>query len=66
MNLEKDRLLTVRQVAEILQSSETHVYRKISKKCENPIPHIKFEKSVRIRESDLQKWIEEYKKGCTK
>ena len=51
-----DKILTVAEVAAYLQLNRSTVYYMIQRK---QIPHLKIGKSVRIRESDLLKWIEE-------
>lgn len=50
-----DKLLTIPQVAAILQISKAKIYN-LAKK--NKIPHIKIEKNIRIRESELIKWLQ--------
>ena len=51
-----DKILTVPEVAKYLKLDKSTVYYMIQRK---QIPHLKIGKSVRIRESDLLKWIEE-------
>ena len=50
-----DRVLTVPQVAQYLQISKSKIYYLISRK---QMPHIRLGRNVRIRESDLLKWLE--------
>ncbi len=51
-----DPILTVRQVAEYLQISKSKIYYLIQRK---EIPCIRLNRNVRIRLSDLKKWIDE-------
>ena len=51
-----DRILTVPEVAEYLKMSKSKLYLLIQQK---KIPHIRIGRNVRIRESDLQEWIEQ-------
>ena len=51
----EDRVLTVPQVAEYLQISKAKIYYLVQRK---EIPHIRINRNVRIRESDLKKWLE--------
>ena len=50
-----DTIMTIPQVAAYLQISKSKIYYLVSKKR---IPHIKLGRNVRIRESDLIKWLE--------
>ncbi len=50
-----DRILTVPQVAIYLQISKSKIYYLISRR---QIPHIRLGRNVRIRESDLGRWLE--------
>ncbi len=50
-----DRILTVPQVAVYLQISKSKIYYLISRR---QIPHIRLGRNVRIRESDLTRWLE--------
>ncbi len=54
MNLYDDRILTVRQVSEYLQISKSKIYYMISRK---QMPALRIGKNVRVRESDLQQWL---------
>ncbi len=56
MNLNDDPILTVRQVAEYLQLSKSKIYYMIQR---GTIPHVRLGKNVRIRHSQLIKWLEE-------
>jgi excisionase family DNA binding protein len=49
-----DRILTVPEVATYLQMSKSKVYYLIQRK---EMPHIKIGRNVRIRQSDLEKWL---------
>lgn len=51
-----DPVLTVPEVAEYLKISISKVYHLVQRK---QIPHLKIGRNVRIRESDLMKWISE-------
>ncbi len=51
-----DKILTIPEVAEVLKISKAKIYMLVSKK---KIPHIKIQRNVRIRESDLVKWLEQ-------
>ncbi len=55
MNLNDDPILTVRQVAEYLQLSRSKVYYMIQRRS---IPFIRLGKNVRIRQSDLIRWLD--------
>ncbi len=57
MNLHDDPILTVRQVADYLQLSKSKVYYMIQRR---KIPYIRLGKNVRIRKSDLERWIESH------
>lgn len=50
-----DRVLTIPEVATYLKISKSKIYYLVSR---NEIPHLKLGRNVRIRESDLQKWLE--------
>ncbi len=50
-----DKIMTVKEVAAYLQISRAKIYMLISR---NQIPHIKILRNVRVRESDLVKWLE--------
>ena len=47
-------ILTIPEVAQYLKLSVSKVYAMVQ---HGEIPHIRIERNVRIRESDLQKWI---------
>ena len=51
-----DPVLTIRETAEYLKLSKSKVYLMVKRK---EIPHLKMGKSVRIRQSDLQEWLEQ-------
>ncbi len=55
MNLHDDPILTVRQVAAYLQISRSKVYYMIQR---HTIPFIRLGKNVRIRQSDLIRWLD--------
>lgn len=50
-----DKVLTIPEVAAYLKISKSKIYYLVSRK---EIPHLKLGRNVRIRESDLQKWLE--------
>ncbi|MBI5954474.1 MAG: helix-turn-helix domain-containing protein [Chloroflexi bacterium] len=50
----EDPVLTIPQVAKYLQLSRSKVYYLASRK---QLPHLKLGKSIRVRMSDLQKWL---------
>jgi excisionase family DNA binding protein len=50
------RILTAKQVAEYLQLSKSKVYYMISRK---QLPHFRVGKNVRVRMSDLFKWLDQ-------
>ncbi len=60
MNLYDDPVLTVRQVAEYLQLSRSKVYYMIQRRH---IPFIRLGKNVRIRQSELIKWLDQQSEG---
>ena len=49
-----DQILTIPEVAKYLKISKSKIYYLVAKKR---IPHVKIGRNVRIRESDLQKWM---------
>lgn len=53
-----DRIMTIPQVAEYLQISKSKLYWLVQTRR---IPHLKIGRNVRVRESDLQKWLEAQK-----
>lgn len=50
-----EKLLTAPQIAEILQISKAKVHILIQR---GEIPYIRLERNVRVKESDLLRWIE--------
>jgi excisionase family DNA binding protein len=50
-----DKIFTVPEVAAFLKISKSKVYYLVSKK---EIPHLKIGRNVRIRQKDLQMWME--------
>jgi DNA binding domain, excisionase family len=50
-----DKAFTIPEVAAYLKISKSKIYYLVSQK---QIPHLKAGRNVRIRESDLQKWLE--------
>ena len=51
----EDPILTIPEVARYLKVSKSKVYDLVSKK---EIPHLKIGRNVRIRQADLQVWVE--------
>lgn len=51
----EDPILTIPEVARYLKVSKSKVYALVSKK---EIPHLKIGRNVRIRQADLQLWVE--------
>jgi excisionase family DNA binding protein len=50
-----DKFYTVPEVAELLKISRSKMYRLVPS-----IPHIRIERNIRIRESDLLQWVEDH------
>jgi len=50
-----DKVFTIPEVAAYLKVSRSKIYDLVSRK---EIPHVKVGRNVRIRESDLQRWVE--------
>lgn len=51
----EDTILTIPEVARYLKMSKSKIYDLVSKK---EIPHLKIGRNVRIRQMDLQIWME--------
>ena len=51
----EDPILTIPEVARYLKISRSKIYNLVSKK---EIPHLKIGRNVRIRQTDLQMWME--------
>jgi excisionase family DNA binding protein len=51
----EDPILTIPEVALYLKISKSKIYNLVSRK---EIPHLKIGRNVRIRQTDLQRWIE--------
>jgi excisionase family DNA binding protein len=63
MNL-NDNILTVEQLAEKLQRSESWVYKKIHAKI---IPHFRIGSTVRFSQKDIEQWMDAHRvKGALK
>lgn len=60
--VEVDEFLTVREVAKLLKVSEVRAYQL----CEEELPAFRIGRSVRVRRSDLEAWIEESLRAETK
>ena len=52
-----DEILTIPQVAKILKMSKSKVYPLIQHR---QLPHIKLQRNVRVRMSDLEKWLQKH------
>ena len=52
------RLLTVRQVAELLQVSVSWVYGRTRRRGKDQLPHLKLGKYLRFDEREVQKFLE--------
>lgn len=50
-----DKVFTIPEVAAYLKISKSKIYYLVSQK---QIPHLKLGRNVRIRESDLQEWLD--------
>ncbi len=55
----EDPILTIPEVARYLKISKSKIYNLVSKK---EIPHLKIGRNVRIRQTDLQMWMEKQTK----
>ena len=51
-----EKIYTVPEVARYLKLSQSKVYNLVQR---NEIPHIKIGRNVRIKESDLDRWLDE-------
>lgn len=51
-------LITVEQALKILKIQKSNLYRRIAR---NEIPHYRFGRLIRLKVSDLEKWIESQK-----
>jgi excisionase family DNA binding protein len=50
-----DEIMTIPQVARYLKMSKSKVYYLIQRR---EIPHIKIQRNVRIKQSELEKWLQ--------
>lgn len=55
-----DRILTIPEVADYLKISRSKVYALVAR---NQIPYIRIGRNVRIKESDLERWINQQAHG---
>jgi excisionase family DNA binding protein len=55
-----DRLLTVKDLVQITQSSQAKIYADLQKGL---IPSVKIGGAVRVRESSFYRWLEEHERG---
>jgi excisionase family DNA binding protein len=53
-----DEILTIPEVARYLKISKAKIYYLVQRR---EIPHFKIGRNVRVRESDLMKWLEKQK-----
>lgn len=58
-----EQIMTVPQVAEYLKISKSKIYYLVQRK---EIPHVRIGRNVRIRESDLAKWMEKHQETMEK
>jgi excisionase family DNA binding protein len=58
-----DEIMTIPEVARYLKMSKSKVYYLIQHK---EIPHIKVGRNVRVRESDLNRWLQQQLVGLFK
>lgn len=54
MEAQLDKIMTIPEVAKYLKISKSKAYYLVSRR---KIPHLKVGRNVRVRESDLMKWI---------
>ena len=52
-----DEILTISEVAKILKMSKSKVYLLIQRR---QLPHIKLQRNVRVRMSDLERWLQKH------
>lgn len=50
-----DKILTIPEVAEYLKVSKAKIYLMVQR---GEIPYIRLDRNVRIKESDLMKWLD--------
>lgn len=55
-----EAIMTIPEVARYLKISKSKIYYLVARR---EIPHIKIGKNVRIKESDLSKWLERHKEA---
>ncbi len=53
-------IMTIPEVASYLKISKAKIYYLVQR---NEIPHVKIGRNVRIKESDLAKWLDEQRKS---
>jgi excisionase family DNA binding protein len=58
-----DRILTIPEVAIYLKISKSKIYYLVQRK---EIPHVRIGRNVRIKESDLTKWLEKHNNSTMK
>lgn len=56
MEMQMNDILTIPEVARYLKLSKSKVYYLVQ---QGKIPHIKIGRNVRIKESELQQWLEQ-------
>lgn len=54
MDMQLDKIMTVPEVAKYLKLSKSKVYYLVGRR---KIPHLRIGRNVRIRESDLMRWM---------
>ena len=57
MDIRLDPIYTVPEVAAYLKISKAKIYYLVQREA---IPHIRIGRNVRIRETDLKKWVEKH------
>jgi excisionase family DNA binding protein len=59
----RDRLLTIQEVADLLQVPTSWLYSHSRKRSKDRIPAVKVGKYVRFNQDDVTEWIERHKTG---
>lgn len=62
--MENEKLLTRKEVAAILRIKPRALYNYTAPR--GPLPCVRFDRNVRYKSSDVEKWIEENTKGGQK
>ena len=65
-NIHQNRLLTIQELADLLQVPVSWVYAHTRERCTNPIPGIRLGKYWRFDKADVEAWIDaNRRKGYT-